>query len=165
MSTSHRPQLEARSGAKAAGYTGTAIEHARKLPGHKSVKYRVQKVDKEMSGRSSDEKKGADDQDNTAESEGSDESEEEDETERLLLELESLQGKEGDVKPAQTSDEKDTAAETTIPAKKKAGWRSGNTFSRGKVAKSAGSEKKSEKYINNIIKSDYHQDFINKIVK
>lgn len=40
MTTSHRPQLEARSGAKGSRYVPTSTEHARLLPGHKKIKYR-----------------------------------------------------------------------------------------------------------------------------
>ncbi|KAL3231618.1 Pre-mRNA-splicing factor CWC15 [Nakaseomyces bracarensis] len=40
MTTSHRPQLEARSGAKTQNYTPTATQHARLLPGHTKLKTR-----------------------------------------------------------------------------------------------------------------------------
>lgn len=40
MTTSHRPQLEARSGAKVSRYVPTSTEHARLLPGHTKIKYR-----------------------------------------------------------------------------------------------------------------------------
>ena len=40
MTTAHRPQLEARSGAKGAGYIPTSTEHARLIQGHKKIKYR-----------------------------------------------------------------------------------------------------------------------------
>ena len=40
MTTAHRPQLEARSGAKGAGYVPTSTEHARLIQGHKKIKYR-----------------------------------------------------------------------------------------------------------------------------
>ncbi|SCV04589.1 LAMI_0H17348g1_1 [Lachancea mirantina] len=39
MTTSHRPQLEARNGAKKDG-SSTSIRHARLLPGHLKIKYR-----------------------------------------------------------------------------------------------------------------------------
>lgn len=48
MTTSHRPQLEARSGAKAAAYTPTGIEHARLLPGHTTLKYRKFKEEENL---------------------------------------------------------------------------------------------------------------------
>ena len=40
MTTSHRPQLEARSGAKVSRYVPTSTEHARLLPSHMRIKYR-----------------------------------------------------------------------------------------------------------------------------
>lgn len=40
MTTSHRPQLEARSGAKVSRYVPTSTEHARLLPSHMKIKYR-----------------------------------------------------------------------------------------------------------------------------
>ncbi|CEP61407.1 U2-type spliceosomal complex subunit CWC15 LALA0_S03e02168g [Lachancea lanzarotensis] len=44
MTTSHRPQLEARNGAKGS-YVPTSIQHARLLPGHTKLKYRKRKLD------------------------------------------------------------------------------------------------------------------------
>ncbi|SCV05336.1 LANO_0H05248g1_1 [Lachancea nothofagi CBS 11611] len=44
MTTSHRPQLEARNGAKES-YVPTSIQHARLLPGHTKMKYRKRKLD------------------------------------------------------------------------------------------------------------------------
>lgn len=52
MTTSHRPQLEARSGAKVSRYVPTSTEHARLLPGHKKIKYRDQ-----IAGKSKDKAK------------------------------------------------------------------------------------------------------------
>ncbi|CUS24082.1 LAQU0S13e02872g1_1 [Lachancea quebecensis] len=43
MTTSHRPQLEARNGAKGS-YVPTSTQHARLLPGHTKLKYRKRKL-------------------------------------------------------------------------------------------------------------------------
>ncbi|KAM3160912.1 Pre-mRNA-splicing factor CWC15 [Lachancea thermotolerans] len=43
MTTSHRPQIEARNGAKGS-YVPTSTQHARLLPGHTKLKYRKRKL-------------------------------------------------------------------------------------------------------------------------
>ncbi|KAG0664189.1 complexed with cef1p [Maudiozyma exigua] len=149
MSTSHRPQLESRSGAKAAGYTSTSIEHARSLPGHKTIKYRVTEPDVI---RSEDEDKIM----------IADENQKHKNTEDTVKKV--VETNEQDTTKSLIKISKEQRAKYSVskPVPKNKGWRSSTTFSRNRNDKSKGEK---DEYVNNITKSSYHQDFIRKITK
>lgn len=149
MSTSHRPQLESRSGAKAAGYTSTSIEHSRSLPGHKTIKYRESEPDL-IRSEDGDKITVADENPKQKKTEDTDkkvvETNEQDTTKSL----------------AKTSKEQMAKYSVSKPVPQSKGWRSSTTFSRNKKDTSKG---KKDEYVNNITKSSYHQDFMRKITK
>lgn len=174
MTTSHRPQLEARSGAKAAGYTPTSTEHARLLPGHRSIKYRSRKRQRNyLKGDDTEDNKAEDDVDdeNKNEDEDSDEEEEEEEDDRdaLLLQLEKLKESQDstEVKKEDITDSEVLRTSSDIsPEKDKKSWRRSTTFSRKRINKAdKGKTKHKSEYINDITKSNYHQDFLHKFVR
>lgn len=149
MSTSHRPQLESRSGAKAAGYTSTSIEHARLLPGHKTIKYR-ETVAKPVRSESNDkfiaeyEKPKGDNEKSPRE------------------DMSKIEKQETATSLTKLSKERQTKFSVNKPEPSKKGWRSGTAFSRNRNDKS---KEKKEEYVNNLTKSAYHQDFMRKITK
>ncbi|CCE61228.1 hypothetical protein TPHA_0A01450 [Tetrapisispora phaffii CBS 4417] len=186
MTTSHRPQLEARSGAKSAAYVPTSIQHASLLPGHLDIKYRNTKpFDKEL--RKSDTKESRDqfelentergDQEKVlkevdiSENELGSSEDDLDDEETLENELRAL--KKDKVKGDDTSDtaktsidlkDKNNDSDTKTPKKS---WRNSTTFNRnkGKVKKSQHDQSASSKYVNDLTKSDYHQEFLKKFIK
>ncbi|CCK68169.1 U2-type spliceosomal complex subunit CWC15 KNAG_0A05010 [Huiozyma naganishii CBS 8797] len=189
MTTSHRPQLEARSGAKAANYVPTSTEHARLLPGHKTVKYRSSnrakleskskndpRSPKETHSVSnsvdSDEESG----DPEAEADGlldeeeedSEDEDSEDEKEQFRQELIRLRQRQANItdNKQRTSTRINTDAEGESDTKK-AGWRSKTVFGRKKSNSSNKKVTKTENagYVNNMTKSNYHQNFLDKYVK
>ncbi|CAI4056855.1 hypothetical protein SUVZ_02G2860 [Saccharomyces uvarum] len=172
MTTSHRPQLEARSGAKAAAYTPTSIEHARLLPGHTKLKYRNFKQDiksKESSSQgerssdeNADERKLNEDEQDTVEDENLEESE--DDQEDLLKELAKIQEAKLDKKIR--LQQKEEIKEQ--PAKRS--WRQSTAFGRHKITKTTngnddGAKKPLSGYVNDMTKSKYHQEFLHKNIK
>lgn len=173
MTTSHRPQLEARSGAKAAGYTPTSTEHARLLPGHKTVKYRSSgKVVNSEKNYLEDEKEKMEMlkgelSENDEEEESEKEEDDDDEDDELLQqELDRLKKKRLEEEALSNKDQEDE--KLSEPKMKRKSWRQGTTFSRNKVSKTSSQavkQDKSKNYINNITKSDYHQEFMKKFIK
>ena len=182
MTTSHRPQLEARSGAKAAGYTPTSTEHARLLPGHKTVKYRssnkVASTEKNYLDYEREKVNGLKDkviENNEEESEEEDieeeeeeEEEEEDDDDDELLQQELDRLKKKRFEEETLLDREHEEEEVSEPKLKRKSWRQGTTFSRNRVSKTSNSTVKqdtSKTYINNITKSDYHQEFMKKFIR
>lgn len=175
MTTSHRPQLEARSGAKTAGYTPTSTEHARLVTGHKKVKYRSGRLNKNHPDDEETEKNYLedellhtnDDQSNDLVEESEDESS--DDEVMLLQELNRLkqQRKETEEEAEEVNQNlKPVVTDQDEPKKPKKSWRQGTTFSRNTTKKSENKVSKSHhNYTNNITKSDYHQEFMKKFVK
>ncbi|CAI1828894.1 hypothetical protein SEUBUCD646_0B02850 [Saccharomyces eubayanus] len=172
MTTSHRPQLEARSGAKAAAYTPTSIEHARLLPGHTKLKYRKFKQDikcKEScsqgegsSDGSVDERQINEDEQDDVEDENLEESE--DDQEDLLKELAKIQEAKLDKKIRLQQKEKIEEQ----PSKRS--WRQSTAFGRHKITKITNSNDDGAKnplsgYVNDMTKSKYHQEFLHKNIK
>ncbi|CCD26976.1 U2-type spliceosomal complex subunit CWC15 NDAI_0J00840 [Naumovozyma dairenensis CBS 421] len=179
MTTSHRPQLEARNGGKSAAYTPTSIQHARLLPGHKTLKIRSntkKKVDsseqeKDYGIRSKVNEDGFVDARNlyveNVKNSGADG--EKDGNTQTNLTIESDGSRIGSTMlPPQ--DKKEEMINSTVPSGdvpagpvKVDAWRTKTTFSRKKVVKST--ENKKRTYVNNLTKSKYHQDFLHKFVK
>lgn len=187
MTTSHRPQLEARNGAKNIEYIPTSTQHARLLPGHKEVKYRNTKkrvLNRKVESTPSEEAKkrikitGAEECSKDEEIQATDssdeyeEEEEESEDEEALLEEWNKVKQERLDKKLREQRAEITAAqneEVTKP-QKLGGWRSNTVFGRkGTVNQSVSiSENNSNgkgKYVNNITQSEYHKEFIRKHVK
>ncbi|CAL9737136.1 pre-mRNA-splicing factor Cwc15p [Monosporozyma servazzii] len=178
MTTSHRPQLEARSGAKAAGYTPTSTEHARLLPGHKTVKYRSSNkvssteknyLDYEREKVNALKDKVTENNEEEGEEEEIEEEEEEeddDDDELLQRELDRLKNKRLEEEAFLVREHEEE--QVSEPKLKRKSWRQGTTFSRNKVSKTSNStvkQDKSKTYINNITKSDYHQEFMKKFIR
>ncbi|CAB4255669.1 similar to Saccharomyces cerevisiae YDR163W CWC15 Non-essential protein involved in pre-mRNA splicing, component of a complex containing Cef1p [Maudiozyma barnettii] len=170
MSTSHRPQLEARSGAKAAGYSSTSIEHARLQPGHKSLKYRdhIRDSIQSSSNKESDSTITVTNSSlNPNENRGMDLDTEEVNRDKNSSKVKdnkkSLNQEFKHLKDAQVEGGNNSGNSQSKPKinKIKKGWRSGTTFSRTKNDKN---KKGKDDYVNNITKSTYHQDFMKKIV-
>ncbi|SMN21074.1 similar to Saccharomyces cerevisiae YDR163W CWC15 Non-essential protein involved in pre-mRNA splicing, component of a complex containing Cef1p [Maudiozyma saulgeensis] len=163
MSTSHRPQLEARSGAKAAGYSSTSIEHARLQPGHKTLKYRQHIADEiplssnDKSNNTIVEESRKVESHNGSDNLGKEIAKVITDKELLLREFKHEKGnhikKEKDFDSIQNNPQSNQI---------KKGWRSKTTFSRRKNGKN---DEDKDGYVNNITKSTYHQDFMKKIVK
>lgn len=149
MSTSHRPQLESRSGAKAAGYTSTSIEHARLIPGHKTIKYRDSVT--ESTRLESDDK-----------TTGEGEKQKDRKIQSTLEGTYNTDTQEINKSLTRPSKEKHTKYSVNKPEPTKKGWRSSTTFSRNRKDNS---KEKKEGYVNNITKSAYHQEFMRKITK
>lgn len=181
MTTSHRPQLEARSGAKAAGYTPTETEHARLLPGHKKIKYRQQRGENKKVAREKDylgnngKVKTVTEDTKEREEDVSSEGEEwsDDDEELLKQELERLKTKRLEEEQTSHVDEVGQSLEEKeekppVAKLMRKSWRQGTTFSRNKICKkSTHSETLQDvkNYTNNITKSDYHQEFMKKFIK
>lgn len=142
MTTSHRPQLEARNGAK---NTPSNAEHARLLPSHRKVKYRKPQrdysLDAEFRGRLN----------GSATVEATQQTDKEDAVERES-ETQSME------KPPPIPQ---NHTETKPTKKVKKSWRQNTTFS----GKKQPSDLNSNKHINDMSKSSYHQQFMDKFIK
>lgn len=174
MTTSHRPQLEARSGAKAASYVPTSTQHARLLPGHKKLKYRKSKnvpgpLEEDQEKGEADEKEGdkEDEKEDEEESDDAgDDEEEEDDQEALLQELNNIRQERmvKKVRDEQQQEQRNTTDLTRIPAKTStSGWRK-TTFGRNKVSKNK-SDVTAPGYVNDMTKTAYHEEFIRRFTK
>lgn len=189
MTTSHRPQLEARSGAKSAKYVPTTTQHARLLPGHTKLKYRVTKEKpanekfithnindieiindrEELNTTNVNTVEDRDDSENDVESS--------DDEEALLLELNKIRKEKMLEKVRKEQEDEDSlearvafsnfdSSGTSQNAKK--AWRTNTAFGRNKATKRGDQQKKDDKnpeYINNLTNSKYHQDFLKKYIK
>ncbi|AET39294.1 U2-type spliceosomal complex subunit CWC15 Ecym_4227 [Eremothecium cymbalariae DBVPG len=212
MTTSHRPQLEARSGSRSHGnsqYVPTKLEHARLLPGHTKLKRRRGKSGRHKRGNEADSsvdkvftvseatsKSGGRACSDVGEEHsalevgdgdgggdvGSSYGEESDEEGLLLQELERLRSEKmmEKVKAQQLEEDKslEAAADSgndleghgpNVAGSSSEGWRSDAVFGRRKKPKS---ERKnlsnsisSDKYTNDLIQSEYHQDFLKRMAK
>lgn len=177
MTTSHRPQLEARSGAKGASYVPTGTQHARLLPGHTKLKLRnrrpgsEQEVDDEgVSGARDlqpdslqDDAEEQDEEDLEEE----DEEEEEDDQEALLQELNRIRQERSAAKSQQDSGsavkiEDGLSHVPSVPTEGRS-WRKSTTFGRNRVHKSQTDN--GTEYQNDLLKSKYHQDFMRRYIK
>lgn len=210
MTTSHRPQLEARNGSKTS-YVPTSTQHARLLPGHTQLKYRKRKaafddkehkmrntskpgitteetaVDIEIKGyrqerdndskeydhTSSEEENGEkekeDGDDHDEEDYEEDDEEDDEDQEALLRELNKIRQERMVQKlKKQQIEEEEQEVSGHMPTVKK-NWRSTSVFGRHKKVGDLASNKKpssdKDKYVNDLTKSEYHQDFLHKYVK
>ncbi|EJS42331.1 cwc15p [Saccharomyces arboricola H-6] len=171
MTTSHRPQLEARSGAKAAAYTPTSIEHARLLPGHTTLKYRKSKQDvKSKEGFTQDERSGDEYIETTQLTDGKRAAVEngddgENDPKEFLQELPIIQ----ETKLAnQTEPQQNEQTEERNSSKRS--WRKSTAFGHHKVSKRSsikdnGAKNPVSGYVNDMTKSEYHQQFLHKHIK
>lgn len=168
MTTSHRPQLEARSGAKGAAYVPTGTQHARLLPGHTKLKLRSKRPETEIQIDEIEPKEepedGESEENDNSENEGSDEDQE-----ALLQELNKIRQERMMAKRKQELEsilkkEDDTHS---LPPVAERSWRTNTTFGRKKVNKPAGTQSgtAAKGYKNDITKSEYHQDFLRRFVK
>lgn len=168
MTTSHRPQLEARSGAKGASYVPTGTQHARLLPGHTKLKLRSRRREStgEADGIGKQEDEGALE---VEESEESQEEESDGEQEALLQELNKIREERMARKKQQEVESQVKIEEdlSTPVASEKGSWRRKTTFGRNKVSKPAGAQKPAgaEGYRNDLASSEYHQDFLRRFVR
>lgn len=193
MTTSHRPQLEARNGAKNVEYVPTSTQHARLLPGHKEVKYRNRKrmvtdtlgkdtdtkkkrarkfeMEKDAAAGVVNEEEAEEELQGTNSSDEYDEEEDESEDEEALLEELNMVRQE---RMANKSEQQVLSSSKELPKQRKqGGWRSDSVFGRksetkGKDTSSSshtGSKNKTEKYVNDLTKSDYHKEFLRNFVK
>lgn len=176
MTTSHRPQLEARSGAKGACYVPTGTQHARLLPGHTKLKLRNEKTgskaDRELSDAKDEEPEEADDGsvDEPAEEDEEDE-EEDDDQEALLQELNKIRQERREAKIHETNEAKVKIEDglsqlTSVPSSGRS-WHKSTTFGRNRVRKASNTQALDGRtdYQNDILKSKYHQDFMKRYVK
>ncbi|CAL9731365.1 pre-mRNA-splicing factor Cwc15p [Monosporozyma unispora] len=168
MTTSHRPQLEARSGAKAAGYTPTSTEHARLLPGHKKVKYRSPNKAVTVEKNYLEEDNGLE-QSKEVESHDEEEEDSENDSEDELLQQELDRLKNKRLEEEKITNEEQEDVKISEHRMKKKSWRQGTTFSRNKVSKDSKQvlkkKDRTNNYTNNITQSDYHQEFMKKFIK
>ncbi|GAV50374.1 hypothetical protein ZYGR_0U02300 [Zygosaccharomyces rouxii] len=173
MTTSHRPQLEARSGAKAASYVPTSTEHARLLPGHKKLKYRKSKNEQEpvnneqlevQEGKQAEENAASDEDEDDEEDDNDEEEEDEDDQEALLQELNNIR-QERMVERIRNEQRQQSEMDLTqIPTPKStSGWRK-TTFGRNRVSKRKPDDKAPE-YVNDMTKTAYHEEFIRRFIK
>ncbi|GCF00870.1 complexed with cef1p [Zygosaccharomyces mellis] len=174
MTTSHRPQLEARSGAKAASYVPTSTQHARLLPGHKTLKYRKNKNNQgpmryqplgtqEVRQQEKDTIKD-DDGRNDNDEEEDDDDDDEDDQEALLQELNNIRQKRMVEKIRNEQRQQSEMDLTRIPTPKTtSGWRK-TTFGRDRVSKRKQVDKAPE-YVNDMTKTAYHEEFIRRFIK
>lgn len=166
MTTSHRPQLEARSGGKSTSYVPTGTQHARLLPGHTKLKTRKGKHEEYQTSHKDQpnewhpkeqqetrvEGVGAEEITlNTFEvaaEEGEEEEEEEEEMEEsdndeeaLLQELNKIRQERMVIKvrkEQEVNDEVECNTFTKIsPVPAPGGWRSNTTFGKNRVSKSS----------------------------
>lgn len=168
MTTSHRPQLEARSGAKGAAYVPTGTQHARLLPGHTKLKLRSKRRE---SNSEVDQIKKIDEED-VSEAGGSEESEVEDsdgDQEALLQELNKIRRERMIAKKQQQLEsvvKVEEDASTPTP-QEKPNWRKSTVFGVNKVTKPSGTQNTAgpKSYKNDITNSEYHQDFLRRYVR
>ncbi|CAI4038039.1 hypothetical protein SMKI_04G3780 [Saccharomyces mikatae IFO 1815] len=175
MTTSHRPQLEARSGAKAAAYTPTGIEHARLLPGHTKLKYRKSKEEYKskpasmQDGRSYDkcvkEAEVSKEEPNPVEKGFLKEARYDNDQRDSLQELPIVQEAKGE--NTLKLEQNEQAKERTSSRRS---WRKGTAFGHHKVTKGVDIKddvikKPKAGYINDMTKSKYHHEFLHKHVR
>ncbi|AEY98649.1 FAGL168Wp [Eremothecium gossypii FDAG1] len=180
MTTSHRPQLEARSGTKsgvAGEYVPTGVKHARLLPGHRTVKRRreggatAEDEERERAGaetRTVDCNEGTDelagegrsagsgDGDEASSAEDSSDADDEDDVdnpEELRRELEALRASKTGAKTGAKTGEKGAGG---------GGWRAGAVFGRQKRRRE---QAEGRAYRNDVTQSEYHQDFLRRLTK
>ncbi|EHN03087.1 Cwc15p [Saccharomyces cerevisiae x Saccharomyces kudriavzevii VIN7] len=175
MTTSHRPQLEARSGAKSAAYTPTSIEHARLLPGHTKLKFRKTKQDGKSKESSAQDERSGDEYSEEAEV---------DEGEQYAIGKEDLKVKKSEndqnssaqelpnIQDAQMENrirlEQNGQAKQQIPSRRS--WRESAAFGHHKISKKTKIKEDSTKkpisgYVNDMTKSEYHHEFLHKHVR
>ncbi|CDO94004.1 unnamed protein product [Kluyveromyces dobzhanskii CBS 2104] len=188
MTTSHRPQLEARNGAKNIEYVPTSTQHARLLPGHKEVKYRSTKKrvsdhklestrsdDAHKRAKSSSEDGGLENEQLQTTDSSDEYEEEEDESEddeALLEEWNKLKQDRLNKKLKEQQAETTQKQSKEVPSSQKNGsWRSKTVFGRRSAANRTNAKQtdqthnNKEKYVNDITRSEYHKDFIRKHIK
>ncbi|AGO13704.1 AaceriAGL168Wp [[Ashbya] aceris (nom. inval.)] len=183
MTTSHRPQLEARSGAKsgvAGEYVPTGVEHARLLPGHRTVKRRreggvaeAEEAGKvEEAGKAGAETGAVDGVDGTGNlaaqgrgtgcedgdevssaDDGSDADDEDDaeDAEELRRELEALRASKAS-----------KAGSGGAAGAGGSSWRAGAVFGRHKRRRE---QTEGRAYRNDVTQSEYHKDFLRRLTK
>ncbi|CCF56883.1 hypothetical protein KAFR_0B05870 [Kazachstania africana CBS 2517] len=176
MTTSHRPQLEARSGAKSAGYTPTSIEHARLLPGHTTLKYRTSEkrndgnkqhhvdvgTNENMRAEEITDLSAEEGEYNDAESSDQDSDDDQEALRRELDQIRKRKSKQSKVKATAEVSETLTSSVTS----QRTGWRSKVLPTKKNVNKKVSNNNtKGKSYINDLSRSDYHKDFLNKFVK
>lgn len=167
MTTSHRPQLEARSGAKGAAYVPTSTQHARLLPGHTKLKLRSKRRE---SNSEVDQNRTIDEED-VSEAGGSEESEDEDsdgDQEALLQELNKIRRERMIAKKQQELESVVKVEEdASTPTQEKPSWRKSTVFGVNKVTKPSGTQNTAgpKSYKNNITNSEYHQEFLRRYVR
>ncbi|QLL31944.1 hypothetical protein HG536_0C01110 [Torulaspora globosa] len=178
MTTSHRPQLEARSGAKGASYVPTGTQHARLLPGHTKLKLRNKKADRnaevggELSEAKTDEVDSSEDGSvNEPAEEAEEDEEEDDDQEALLQELNKIRqerrgAKINDKGEPMVKIEDGLSQLTPVPSSGRS-WRKSTTFGRNRVHKASNTQgaDNGADYQNDLLKSKYHQDFMRRYVK
>lgn len=192
MTTSHRPQLEARSGAKAAAYVPTSTQHASLLPGHKKLKYRKGRDEQESSYESQkdyafgdeggesyqnmlvkqqvemdQERRQAEEDKEEVEDEEEYEGEEEDsdDQEVLLQELNKIRRERMMRKVREEQNQHNSIDLARVPTHRSTSdWRN-TTFGRNRVSKQKPSKVKGEGYVNEMTKTAYHEDFMRRFVK
>lgn len=191
MTTSHRPQLEARNGGKSSSYVPTGTQHARLLPGHTKLKlrkgkheeYKAPHKDHQNEGHPREQQQpvveGANVEENTLQAfkevEEEDEMEESDNDEEALLQELNKIRQERMVnkirKEQEVNDEVESNRFTKLSSTPAiGGWRSNTTFGKNKVSKSSGRQKdgtrpSSVEYINDLTNSEYHQDFLRRFIR
>lgn len=192
MTTSHRAQLEARSGAKGASYIPTGTQHARLVPGHTKLKYRrsnqypeklyeTNREDGDTETKeslqigSADEKVSDGDQEIEEDADSDNYQDSDDDQELLLQELNKIRQERMIAKLRKEQEDEDKGEVQPVSAvlpleQTKSGWRSNTTFGKRKVSKESAKDDKrlqkaSKGYLNNLAKSDYHQDFLRRFVK
>lgn len=177
MTTSHRPQLEARSGAKAASYVPTSTQHARLLPGHKTLKYRKNKNDQgpmryqqlrtqeeRQSGKDAIKDDDGRNDNNDEEDDDEEDDDDEDDQEALLQELNNIRQKRMVEKIRNEQRRQSEMDLTRIPTPKTtSGWRK-TTFGKNRVSKRKQVDKAPE-YVNDMTKTAYHEEFIRRFIK
>lgn len=173
MTTSHRPQLEARSGAKAAAYTPTGIEHARLLPGHTKLKYRKLKEEAEAKSDSGIKERSNDkyleeavvEEQDVAEKEYLKENRSGNDKKDSMHNLPIIQ--EARVENKINLEQNEQVKERNSSRRS---WRKGTAFGRHKITKGANikddvTKKPLSGYINDMTKSEYHHEFLHKHVR
>lgn len=163
MTTSHRAQLEARSGAKSAAYVPTGTQHARLLPGHTKLKYRgskqkgpVQPTESEAEDDQGSADRGivglevanivgegevvGDDLEEEGFTDGLEEEGSDEDQEALLQELNKIRQERMVARLRKEQDEEVDGSNRNIShvlpvAQAKAGWRSNTTFGRNRASR------------------------------
>ncbi|GAV55281.1 hypothetical protein ZYGR_0AS06050 [Zygosaccharomyces rouxii] len=161
MTTSHRPQLEARSGAKAASYVPTSTQHARLLPSHKKLKYRKSKNEQEPVEDQQLETR----EERQVEEDADDEEDDEDDQEALLQELNNIRQERMIERVRNEQRQQNEMDLTRIPTPKStSGWRK-TTFGRNRVSKRKQDNNNPPEYVNDMTKTSYHEEFIRRFIK